>query len=244
MPPRRPRTFAFGVRLAQSGGLVGLGLGVAGILAVASIAAALALRGDPLVNQVPSLACQALAWGAGITVAFGAARRAASRDRDEGFFALARCRGVTPYAYVEARVVGLAALVAVAVGGGTALAGAAAALSSPSAGVFRATGGALAYALVFSATISPVAFASLAAGSTVTGYLALASLLVLPELASPWTSALLPAGWHELTSVPAALDAIRTGAGWHAARALAGLTALAAASLAILMGRTSSEPDP
>ncbi len=41
------------------------------------------------------------------------------------------------------------------------------------------------------------------------GYVRLTVLLVLPEMAERWTSALVPTGWGELLSVPTALAALR-----------------------------------
>jgi hypothetical protein len=72
------------------------------------------------------------------------------------------------------------------------------------------------------------------------GYLAFLAVLVLPELLAPWTGVLLPAGWHELTSIPAALAAVRSGiaapiaSGARLARALTGLSAVVALALASL----------
>jgi hypothetical protein len=68
---------------------------------------------------------------------------------------------------------------------------------------------------------------------------------VLPELLAPWTEAALPAGWQELTSIPAALDALLTGieaTSWANAlkmvRAGAGLAAVVAISVALVQART------
>jgi hypothetical protein len=68
-------------------------------------------------------------------------------------------------------------------------------------------------------------------------------VLVLPELFSRWTAAWLPRGWHELTSIPAALAAVRAGVaapaamGVPMARALAGLAAVVALSLLVIFAR-------
>ena len=65
----------------------------------------------------------------------------------------------------------------------------------------------------------------------------------MPELLAPWTAWLLPGGWHELTSVPAALAAVRAGVAAPMegaeplARALAGLVAVVAMSLVVVAAR-------
>ncbi|HEV3190865.1 MAG TPA: hypothetical protein VGY54_10235, partial [Polyangiaceae bacterium] len=102
---------------------------------------------------------------------------------------------------------------------------------------------ALAYALAFAMVIGPVSVAAVGSGTRAGGYLILIAILVLPELASPWTAALLPPGWYELTSIPAALDAVRGGvaspstAGLPLVRAAAGLAAVVATSLAVVQAR-------
>ena len=70
---------------------------------------------------------------------------------------------------------------------------------------------------------------------------------MIPEALAPWTGALLPRGWRELTSIPAALDAVRAGvqsagpAALHAARGAVALTAVVAASLLFVHARLSVE---
>jgi hypothetical protein len=178
-------------------------------------------------------------------LAFGAALRALRRDREQGILALVRARGASLEAYVRGRVGGLVLVLAATVGGATlvaALAATSVGTASPGEQV-RAGAGALAYALAFSATMGPIAMASLGARTRAGGYLTLLTVLVVPELLSPWTSALLPSDWRELTSIPAALDAVRAGvmgpigAGVRAARALAGLGAVVAISLVVVAVR-------
>jgi hypothetical protein len=85
--------------------------------------------------------------------------------------------------------------------------------------------------------------ATLGARTRTGGYLALLGVLVVPELLAPWTSAFLPPGWRELTSIPAALDALGSGIAspardWLAmARATAALAAVVTASLVVVAAR-------
>ncbi len=73
--------------------------------------------------------------------------------------------------------------------------------------------------------------------------------MVVPELLEPWTSAVLPRGWTELTSIPAALAAVRAGVlapaanGASAARAVAGLAAVVALALLVVAGRVRAGSD-
>ena len=110
------------------------------------------------------------------------------------------------------RAAGLFAWIAVVVVGGTFLAGlAATAIAPPSeaARIARSTGPALAYALAFSATIAPVALATLGARSRAGGYVGLLLVVFIPELLESITSTCVPDAWRDLTSIPAALTALR-----------------------------------
>ena len=250
---RRPRTLALGVWLAARGGAATLGFVVAALGAVASAFLALSRprcvgdwSGAP--GAVPVLASHAIAWSAGVTLALGAAMRAIPRDRAQGVLALARARGVTASRYAWGRVGGLAITIAVAVAGATLVASIAGLWAAgASARELRAIAGALAYALSFAITLAPVAVYTLGGRSRSLGYIAFLLVLVLPELLSPWTAALLPAGWHELTSIPAALEAVREGVaapagnGARLARALAGLCALSAFCIVLTMARVGRE---
>jgi hypothetical protein len=241
----RSHCLALGVWLASRGGIVAVGFAISALGALASIGALVAFGAGQGhgATRVPALTAQLVAWGSGVTIAFGGALHAARRDRDEGVTALLRARGVTAAAYVRGRVGGLAIVVAAAVAGPTLVAAlAATSFARPVLPVVRASLGALAYALAFAATIAPVAMATLGARTRAGGYLALVSVLVVPELLSPWTGALLPRGWTELTSIPAALSAVGAGftspaAAAHLARALAGLGAIVAASLLVVAVR-------
>jgi hypothetical protein len=253
-PPffRPSRTLALGVWLAARGPLAIASFALAALGAFASIVAAFAIahHGGRGTTRVPTLAAEAIAWSAGVTLAFGAALRAIPRDRDQGILALVRARGADTGTYVRGRVFGLAALLAGTVGVPTLIAGlAATAAGGPQGAVARSSLAALAYAVAFAATLGPVAMASLNVGSRLGGYVTLLCVLVVPELLSPWTSALFPQDWQELTSIPAALDAVRTGflspsvAGARGARALAGLAAVIAVSLVVVSLRARAEPE-
>jgi hypothetical protein len=246
---RRPRTLALGVWLAARGGAVSFGLVLAGLGAVAFVVAAVSMRHSHGPNSselaaLPFVASTALAWGAGVLIVFGGSMRAVARDREQGVVALARARGVTPSRYAVGRVGGLALVVATAIAGATLIASIAVLGSTgASARHARLIAGAVAYGLAFAATVTPVGMATLGGRSRSRGYLAFLAVLVLPELLSPWTVAQLPAGWHEVTSIPAALAAVRAGIGSLAsnagslARALAALAAVSAVSFAVVVGR-------
>ena len=218
---------------------------------VAGVAAAFVGRGRLWAGAVPAIGSAAIAWSAGVMFAFTAALKVVHRDRNEGVLALLHARGVGPGGYVVARAGGLVAVLAGAMGAGVACIGAASTMmSGDPLSTARASFGALAYALAFAATLGPVAMATVGGRSRGLGYLALLSVLALPEALAPWTSDLLPPGWRELTSIPAALDAVRHGvarAGFFApaARAVVGLGVTIAASLLVVRtraARVSSEP--
>lgn len=246
MPSRgrqTPALVALGAWLAGRGVLAAVGLVVTGAAGAACAVAAFA-TGPSRAAMMPALAAEVIAWAGGMMLAFGAALRAVRTDRAEGIVALARARGASLGGYVQGRVGGLAVVLALAVGGATLLACAGSLVASrgdPLAA--RTSAGALAYALVFSVVVAPVALAALGARTRAGGYLTLVVVLAAPELLAPWTSMLLPRGWHELTSIPAALDAVRAGvshpvlAGMHGARALAGLAAVVALATLVVAAR-------
>jgi hypothetical protein len=246
-PRGRPRTLALGIWLTSRGALVRASLAITALGALVSIAAAVATRGTPTLAEVPVLASMALTWGAGTTLAFGGALRALRHDRERGVIALARARGVGVAGYTRGRVGGLVAILAVAMGGSTLVAGLAATAAARGEvhGVARASVGAFVYALAFAVTIGPLAMAALGGRSRAGGYLVLLAVLGLPELVAPYTGALLPRGWRELTSIPAALEAVRLGvqsagpAVLHAARGAIALVAVVAASLLLVYARVS-----
>jgi len=251
---RRKAPFALGVWLAARGPTAVTCFAIAAVETVAGVVGAFAVahRGGIGAARVATLTAQAVAWSAGVTLAFGAALRASHRDREEGVLALVRARGSGIGAYVRGRVGGLVFLLAAVVGAATvvtALAGISASATPKSAAV--AGGAALVYAAAFAATIGPVTMATVGARSRVGGYVTLLAVLAVPEAASPWTSTLLPAGWEELTSIPAALEAMRVAVvspastAAHGARAAALLTAVIAASMLVIgirAARVDAEP--
>lgn len=235
-----------GTWLAARGPLAtgGIALAILGALGSVVAAVAAARGGGGAAARLPTVESSAIAWVAGTVLAFGATRRALRRDREQGVLALVRARGASLASYVRARVGGVVLVLAVVVGGAT-LVGALAAVSvaHPVLPAVRASAGALVYAVAFAATLGPVAMATLGARGRGGGYLTLLAVLVLPELLAPWTSSLLPRGWVELTSVPAALAAVRAGVmspierGAPLARAVAGLIAVVAVSLVVVGAR-------
>ncbi|HEY1694441.1 MAG TPA: hypothetical protein VGG39_19865 [Polyangiaceae bacterium] len=219
--------------------------------AMASVVAAVAVAGSGAEAQVPGLATSAIAWSAGVMVAFGASLRAVHLDREEGVASLVRARGGSVGAYVAGRVGGLVVVLAASLGGASLVAGAAAtSFARPVGPALVATLAAVAYACTFAVTIGPLAMAALGARTRVGGYLTLLAVLALPEVLAPWTAGLLPRGWHELTSVPAALAAVRAGVASPStmaapmARALAALAAVVAVSLLVVVARVRwAEPE-
>ena len=239
---------ALGIWLTTRGALVRASLVLTVLGALGSIAAAVATRGTPTLEALPDLASMALTWGAGTTLAFGGAFRALRHDRERGVVALVRARGVGVLSYSGARVGGLVAILALAMGGATLVAGlaATAVAGSQVQAVARSSVAAFVYALAFAATLGPVAMATLGGRSRAGGYLGLLTVLALPELLAPWTSALFPRGWRELTSIPSALEALRaavlspgSAAALHGARAAVALVAVVAASLLFVHARVS-----
>jgi hypothetical protein len=224
-----------------------LGLGAIGALVV--IGAALAMKESAHLASLPFIASQAFAWGVGTTLAVAAAMRVFPLDREQGVVALMRARGVSASAYAAARVAGLVLVLAVVVAGGALVSGlAATAVATAGAGeVARASAAAIVFGVAFAVTLGPVSMATLGAGTRGGGYGWLLLVLVVPELLAPWTRALVPAGWKELTSIPAALEAVRSGvqnAGpsiAHALRAAVGLGGVVAASLLVIRARLASE---
>jgi hypothetical protein len=244
VPAAKPtRTLALGVWLARRGALAiaGFVLAAAGTVMAVVAAAFLRRNGSHDVALVPTLASECTAWSAGMTISLGAGLQAFHGEHEQGILALvhARCAGLG--AYVRGRVGGLIVVLEATVGGATLISGVAAlSAGGNTKAVVRATAAALAYALPFAATIGPLAMASLTLRTRAGGYAALIAVLVLPELLSPWTSSLLPGDWRELTSIPAALDAIRAcvllphGGVARAARAIAGLAAVFAISVVVI----------
>jgi hypothetical protein len=211
-----------------------LALGVAALTTLAVMVACFAVaRSDKALSlaSMPAIASSALAWGAGVLLAFAAAAHAFRRDREDGVRALLQMRGRSETAYLWARVAGLSVRLALVVGGGTVLVGAVAALLAKNAlsaaRTVEATGAAVLFSAAFAATLGPLAMATLGARSRAGGYAILALVLGLPTLLEGWSNAMLPSGWGELASIPGAMLALRSALlphsfdPWRVARAAA-----------------------
>jgi hypothetical protein len=244
---RRRALGALGVELARRGILALLSLGIAALTVLGAIAAAfIVARGGPRppLERVPGVAASALAWGAGVLLAFAASAQALRRDRTEGITALLRARGASVRTYVWLRVGGLTALLLFVVAGGAFTAGVAATLVATRAGLalraLQGTAAAVAYGAAFALTLGPLAMAALGARSRAGGYFWLLMVLLVPEMLTPLTEALAPSGWSELVSIPGALGALRAALmppGIHLVRAVKAMFVLAlivAASVAVV----------
>src|SRR5579883_1762068 len=86
LPRRRLRTLALGVRLAWRGALAiaGMCMAALGALVSVAVAAVLARRGGHGAASLPAVASSAIAWSAGVSLAFGVALRAIRRDHGDG----------------------------------------------------------------------------------------------------------------------------------------------------------------
>jgi hypothetical protein len=244
-PRERPLAIALGIWLACRGVLAPVAMGMAALGALGAVGYCLfARRAD--VTHVPTRATVAIAWSAGVMLAFGSCLRAIVRDWEDGIVALARVRGVRSSRYMRGRIAGVVVVLAVTLGSASLATGlAATAVAKAPLATARDGLAAILYALVFAATLGPVAVAALGARSRVRGYLRFFAVLVLPELIAPWTAEALPSGWQELTSIPAALFAVLRGveapslpAELEMARAIAGLAAIVAISAALVQART------
>lgn len=241
---------ALGLKLARGGPLSTVAMVLAALGTLAMMAAAFVLRrsgATATLVELPAFAARLLAWGAGIFLAFASGVHALRRDRAEGIRALIRARGGSMRGYLVARVGGLVALLAVVVGGGTLLVALpAVALSGAHAGrAAQGALGALVYAIAFAVLLGPIALAALGARSRAGGYLVLLGVVVVPELLEAWTSPMMPAGWEELASIPAALSAL--GRAWMppgvdlpmAGRALVVLGAVVAGALVVVRSQVA-----
>jgi hypothetical protein len=165
-------------------------------------------------ERMPLGASWALAWGAGVLVAFAGSLQSLRRDHEEGIVALALARGHRIMSYVTARVLGLAMVLFIVVAGGSMIVGlASTALARGPAHVAaaaQATVAACVYSTCFAIVVAPVALAALGARSRAGGYLSLLLVLVVPELLAKLTARLVPEGWEELVSVPGILSAVRS----------------------------------
>ena len=229
--------------MATRTGLARIGLALA---AGSAVVAAILAKGhaSAFASRLPTLVSMGVAWSAGISVALGGALLALRGDLDQGVVALARTRGVGLPAYARGRIWGLTVLIAFTVGAAVLGVAFTTILEAPDRlAATREAAAALTYAFAFAVTMGPLAMAALGTGGRLIGYLCLLAVIGLPELLAGWTETLLPAGWRELTSIPSALAAVAAGvrsgapAFWHMLRALAGLAAIVAASLAAVWAR-------
>lgn len=208
---------ALGATLARRGVLTTVSMVVSALtaLVLAVLALAFARRGgDAPVASVPVLASSAIAWGGGFLQAVVVAMGALRRDRVEGIRHLFVMRTTSLRGYLVARVGGLAAVLAVVVGGGTLLVSALAIVAATQTqAVLRTvhtTLGALVFALAFAVVMAPVAFAALGARTRMSGYLVLLLFLVVPELVASTLAGALPSEVTELFAIPSALAALRS----------------------------------
>jgi hypothetical protein len=248
-PAARPaRTLALGVWLAKRGPLAMIGFVFAAACAAISACAPTLLPRDGShdIALVPTLTSECVAWSSGVMVSLGASFRAFHGDQEQGILSLVRVRSAGLGQYLRGRVGGLILVLEATLGGAVLVAAIASlAAGGVTAALVRACAGALAYAIAFAAIIGPVTMACIAARTRAGGYITWLTVLILPELISPWTSTLLPGDWRELTSIPAALGTIRTclaspvGGGARAARAVAGLAAVFAVSVVVIATRTA-----
>jgi hypothetical protein len=196
-------------------GLAVVGLALTAALAIVFVVAAAVLsRGSAHAPfaELQVIASSALAWGCGFLIALGASWRILRTDAEEGIFSLVRTRGVSLDGYLLARIGGVATCVLVAVAGGvliTALACIAFSTPSQIPRTIHASVATLAYAIAFSICAAPLAMAALGARSRGAGYAILFLLLIIPDLAAPWTSDVVPYAWRDVVSIPRMLAAIR-----------------------------------
>ncbi len=213
-PSRLGASIALGGALAARGILVKLAMALGGFVTLVAVAVALVRHGSAA-TLVPLTAAtwSALAWGAGVPVAFSASLHAFRQDRARGIRALLHARGARARDYTYGRVLGLALLLFAVVGGGTLVTGGVSLLAAATVGAsgqaLRALVGSLVFALAFALVMSALSLASIGGRSRGGGYLGLLVLLVVPELIERWTSALVPDEWGGLLSVPSALAALR-----------------------------------
>jgi hypothetical protein len=212
---RRRALLALGVRLARAGVGSKVGLAAGAVITFGAVALAFVLgrRGAAVqLGELPSGVAALLAWVPGLLVAVTAAAQALRHDRDLGVRALAARAGATPRGYLVARTMGLVLLLVALIVGGTLLTGAACtALAGRRALLYVAQGSAaaLVYAAAFAVTLGVVAMAALGARSRAGGFAWLLGVLLLPELFARWTEDILPDAWHDFTSIPGALGALR-----------------------------------
>jgi len=221
-----------GMTLARRGVLpvVSIVICLCTTVALSLVAVLLSSRGPQApAHELPLLASSALAWGGGFLLAFAAAAHALRRDRAEGIRELFVSRTTSLRGYLLARVGGLAALIALVVGGGTLVCGLAAIAASARIGplprMLHATLAGVVFALAFAVVVAPVAFAALGARSRIGGYLFLLGVVTVPEILVLVMGSVLPESVADVLSIPSALAALRSAIApgtvdlWRAVRA-------------------------
>jgi hypothetical protein len=256
-PSRLGATIALGAALATRGVLVKVAMLLGAAVTVIAVGFALVRHGSAAtLVQLPAAASSALAWGAGVPVAFAASIHAFREDRARGIRSLLHARGARAGEYAAGRVLGLAAVLFAVVGGGTVVSGGTGVLFASTVGAWgravESLGASLVFALAFALVMSPMTLAAIGGRSRAGGYLGLLGLLVLPEVLEPWTSTLVPGDWSDLLSVPSALSALRSSLTAHAvdgvrfARAACVVAAFAALCFALArteIARLDAEDD-
>lgn len=212
---------ALGAHLSRKGFMAGLSILVAVATTLGCLVMGFVLarggRTAPL-HDVPLLTSSFLAWGGGFLLAFSASVRALRRDRKDGVRALVMARtgrGGSLVGYLLARIVGLAWLLALVIGGGTLVVGVVTSLLgirlSLGAKTLQATFASVLFALAFAAVMAPVALAALGSRSRIGGYLFLLLVVIAPSIFAEILARPLGPKVAELLSIPSALLALRSG---------------------------------
>ena len=233
---------ALGRALARTGAMAKIAFAIAllTVLGTVVLAFTVARSANPTtLEQIPQVASNLLAWGAGVLLAFGASVQALRRDRAEGVRDLCRARGGADTAYLWARVGGLGIELAWLTAGGTIVCGAVAALlgrgSETSLRTRAATGGSVVFCLVFAAVLAPVAMATLGARKR-PRRLPRAGRRPRRARAAPRVDVEDPArGWGELGSIPGAMLAVRTALDPSRVDLMLGLRAVAVLALVLAL---------
>lgn len=215
--PATATLVGLGLELARRGILSAAAIGFCALTVFGACALVVVLCGrseGALLHHLPLLASSALAWGGGFALAFGAAVHALRRDVDGGIRHMLAVRAIGLRGYVVLRVGGLAALLAIVVGGGSLVVGLVALLLGAGAGAslgrtVQSTLASIVFGLAFAIVIAPTALATLGARTRIGGYLFLASVVVLPELVVTALGSRLPPSLADVLSIPSALASLR-----------------------------------
>jgi hypothetical protein len=251
--PRLRAAIALGASRAMGGATAKVGLALMALTVLWAFGTALVLTGresGTALAEVGAASSTLLAWGAGVLIAVPASMQAFREDRASGMRALLRVRGASTTAYAQGRVLGLAVVLFAVVGGGALLSGGAAFLLASRLGVaahaIQGLVAALVYAAAYALVVAPMSLAALGARSRPGGFLRFLAIVVGPMFVESWTSALVPAGWGDVLSVPSALGALRASllpAGFDGARltrAALVLAAFAAISFVLVLAEIAA----